>query len=197
MVARNYNKMLQYTPMIICFIGHRAMQNVEQVRVKLRETISRLILAGADTFLFGSRSAFDTLCWQVVTELQTQYPNTKRVSYNAPHESAITSKEERQQLEQISSKLVGSEVRLKDYEAAVNSQKSINATKDTYIMRNQEMIDNSDVCVFYYNKDYLPPRRKQSKRNVFDYQPRSGTSVAYAYAKRKKKTIINLFDYFA
>ena len=170
------------------------MENVEQLRIRLTETIERLIADGADTFLFGSRSEFDSLCWEVVTELQNQYPNIKRVSYNAPHESAITSKEERQQLEQIYSKLIGGEVHLKDYEAAVNSQKAKNATKDAYIMRNQEMIDNSDVCVFYYNKDYLPPRRKQSKSHVFDYQPPSGTAIAFEHAKRKKKTIKNLFD---
>lgn len=180
--------------MRVCFIGHRTVTDAVQIRIRLMETIERLILDGANTFLFGSRSDFDSLCWEVVTELQAQYPNSKRVSYNVPYESAITSREERQQLEQISSKLVGSAVRLKDYEAAVNSQKSINATKDTYIMRNQEMIDNSDVCVFYYNKDYLPPRRKQSKRHVLDYQPQSGTAVAFEYAMRKKKTIINLFD---
>lgn len=53
-------------------------------------------------------------------------------------------------------------------------------------MRNQDMIDHSDVCVFYYNKDYLPPKRKQSSRNIVDYQPRSGTAVAFTYAQRKK-----------
>lgn len=180
--------------MKVCFIGHRTVTDVTQVRLRLTETIEGLIVYGADTFLFGSKSEFDSLCWEIVTELQTQHPNIKRVSYNAPHESAITSREERQQLERISSKLVGSAVRLKDYEATVNSQKSRNATKDTYIMRNQEMIDNSDVCVFYYNKDYLPPRRKQSKRHVLDYQPQSGTAIAFEYSKRKKKTIINMFD---
>ena len=180
--------------MRIAFIGHRTVVDATQVKIRLIEVIERLIADGADTFLFGSRSEFDRLCWEVVTELQAQHPNITRVSYNAPHESAITSKEERQHLEQIFSKLTGGDVHLADYDSAVNSRKSMNATKDAYIMRNQEMIDNSDVCVFYYNKDYLPPRRKQSKRSVLDYQPQSGTAVAFEYAKRKKKTIINLFD---
>lgn len=179
--------------MKVCFIGHRTVANAEQLKTRVIETIERLIADGADTFLFGSRSDFDSLCWEVVTELQKQHPNIKRVSYNAPHETAITSKEERQQLEQISSKVVGSEVHLKDYESAVDSQKSMSATQKAYIMRNQDMIDDSDVCLFYYNKDYLPPRRKQSKRHVLDYQPRSGTAIAFTYAKRKKKKTINLF----
>ncbi len=59
------------------------------------------------------------------------------------------------------------------------------------------MIDDSDYCIFYYNPDYKPPRRKYSKRSVGDYQPKSGTEVAFDYAKRKcvKKnlTVINVF----
>ena len=179
--------------MTVCFIGHRTIANAEQIKSRLLDILSTLIGKGADTFLFGSRSQFDSLCWNVVTELQTQCPNIKRVSYNTPHETAITSKEERQHLEAIYSKLVGGEVHLKYYESAVHSQKCVNATKDTYIMRNQDMIDDSDVCVFYYDKNYLPPRRKQSKRHILDYQPKSGTAVAFAYAKQKKKTIINVF----
>ena len=56
------------------------------------------------------------------------------------------------------------------------------------------MIDMSDVCVFYFNRDYLPPKRKTSRRGIFEYQPKSGTALAFAYAKRKRKIIINVFD---
>lgn len=180
--------------MIVCFIGHRTVVDAEQLKIRLTETVARIIADGADTFLFGSRSDFDTLCWEVVTELQTQHPNIKRISYNAPHETAFTSQDERHRYEQITAKLSGNEIHYKNYESAVNSQKSLNAAKNSYIMRNQEMIDNSDVCVFYYNKDYLPPRRKQSKRHVLGYQPQSGTAIAFAYARRKKKRIINMAE---
>ena len=71
---------------------------------------------GADTFLFGSRSKFDTLCREVVTELKEQYPHIKRINYNAPHETAITLQEERQRFEQIYSRLTSSEVHLQEYE---------------------------------------------------------------------------------
>ena len=180
--------------MTVCFFGHRTVTDAAQLKTKLTQTVSELIADGADTFLFGSRSEFDSLCWEVVTELQAQYPHIKRVSYVTPHETAVTSKEQRMRLEQIYAGLAGSEVRLRDYESAVNSQKSQNATKNAYIMRNQEMIDNSDVCVFYYDKNYLPPKRKLSERQVAFYQPQSGTSVAFAYATAKRKTILNLFE---
>lgn len=177
----------------VCFIGHRTVDNAEQVKTKLFDTLSALISNGADTFLFGSRSDFDTLCWEVVTELQEQFPHLKRISYNAPHETAFTSKEERESCEKFFSQMTKREVHYTDYEEAVSSTKSIKANKNAYIMRNQEMIDNSDVCVFYYNKDYLPPRRKAQNKFLPDYQPKSGTAIAYAYAVQKKKQIYNTF----
>lgn len=177
----------------VCFIGHRTVDNAEQVKTKLFDILSTLISKGFDTFLFGSKSEFDTLCWEAVTELQKQYPHIKRISYNAPHETAFTSKEERESCEKFFSQMVKHEVHYTDYEEAVRSKKSLNANKNAYIMRNQEMIDNSDVCVFYYNKDYLPPKRRTSSKFLSDYQPKSGTAIAYAYAMQKKKIIINLY----
>ena len=180
--------------MTVCFIGHRTVIEVTRLRIKLIETVSQLILVGADTFLFGSKSEFDSLCWEVVTVLKKNYPHIKRVCYNAPHETVFTSKEERQHFENICAKLVGREVRFKDYESAIVSPKSQNATKDTYIMRNQDMIDDSDVCLFYFDKNYLPPQKKLSQKHVADYQPQSGTAIAFAYAQHKKKKIFNLFE---
>ena len=68
-----------------------------------------------------------------------------------------------------------------------------NAGRASYVERNQEMINHSKFCVVYYDKNYLPPRRKNSKRDLFDYQPKSGTAVAYDYAVKNKKIIINCF----
>jgi len=56
------------------------------------------------------------------------------------------------------------------------------------------MINHSKYCVVYYDENYLPPRRKTGRRDLFDYQPKSGTAVAYDYSVKKKKEIINLFE---
>ena len=53
------------------------------------------------------------------------------------------------------------------------------------------MIDRSDYCVFYYNPNYLPNMRKVSKQSLY-YQPKSGTKLAYDYAVKKGKSIMNL-----
>ena len=52
-------------------------------------------------------------------------------------------------------------------------------------------------CVFYYNEDYQPPRRKRTNRDLSTYQPKSGTRLAYEYAvqksKKADKVVINMF----
>ena len=63
-----------------------------------------------------------------------------------------------------------------------------------YVERNQEMINQSNYCIVYYDDNYLPPRRKNSRRDLTDYQPKSGTAVAYNYAKRKGVKIINIIN---
>lgn len=68
----------------------------------------------------------------------------------------------------------------------------IDAGNAAYVERNYEMVDNSSYCVIYYDENYMPPRRKNSRRYLFDYQPKSGTAVAYDYAKRKGVTTMNV-----
>ena len=80
------------------------------------------------------------------------------------------------------------------YEDTYYSKKIIKAGRASYVERNREMIDNSRFCVMYYDKDYLPPRRKNSRSDIVDYQPKSGTALAYEYAKRKGVRIINLYE---
>ena len=47
------------------------------------------------------------------------------------------------------------------------------------------MINHSKFCVVYYDENYLPPRRRNSKSDLTDYHPKSGTKVAYDYAVEK------------
>ena len=48
-----------------------------------------------------------------------------------------------------------------------------------YVERNYEMINNSEYCFFYYQKQYVQ---------------KSGTEIAYNYARKLKKKIINITD---
>lgn len=52
-----------------CFFGHRKIEETLELRTKLYDTIERLITdENIDTFLFGSKSEFDALCHETVTE---------------------------------------------------------------------------------------------------------------------------------
>ena len=67
------------------------------------------------------------------------------------------------------------------------------AGKASYVERNQEMINKSYFCVVYYDESYTPQERKNNRKAIVDYQPKSGTKIAYDYAVKKKRKIINIF----
>lgn len=150
--------------MKVCFIGHRDIEKTNEVVFLLRETVKTFLINGFTTFLFGSRSKFDELSLNVVSEFKIEYPNIKRIYVRAEYPYINKSYEE---------------YLLKSYEETYFPHKIINAGKYSYVERNFEMIDKSDCCVFYYNE----------KQNL----SKSGTKIAYDYATKKKKKIINLF----
>ena len=163
-----------------CFFGHRNVSETKSLKIKVYEIMENLILHNkVDTFLMGSKSDFDLLCRKVVSELKEKYTHIKRIYVRAEYEY-ISSDYEKYLLEGC--------------EETYFPKRAINAGKAVYVERNCEMIDKSDYCIVYYKDGYLPPSRKNSRRDLFDYQPKSGTGIAYQYAVRKKKVIINVFE---
>ena len=176
-----------------CFIGHRKIIETQELNKKLRNTIENLITEkGVKTFIFGSRSEFDFLCYQIVSDLQKLYPYIERVVYTCKSELAIL-KENKTKIEKLFSNAFKQDINLCEYEKEIEHKTKFTSGKASYIERNQSMIDDSDYCIFYYDENYKPPSRKYKKSDVFEYQPNSGTSLAFRYAKQKKKKIINVF----
>lgn len=180
-----------------CFVGHRTIVASEELTENLTKTIERLIAEeGVKYFLFGSRSQFDDLCHGIVTELQKEYPHIVRVAYTRRSEYAVKA-EEKEKMERTWASVLKTDVKLKDYDAEVQSDRVYSAGKASYVERNQEMIDDSDFCIFYYNEAYQPPKRKRTNRDISTYQPKSGTRLAYEYAVSKSKNgnkkVINMF----
>ena len=174
------------------FFGHRNIQKTEELKQKITEVIEDLIVNyNVLTFLFGSRNNFDKLCHLIVTELKEKYPNIERVTYTCSHETCIL-ESERQKWERIYSHFQKKEGFLLCVEKEVEHKTKYTSGKASYVERNQAMINDSDYCVFYYDENYLPERRQYSKRSFISYQPKSGTALAYAYAKQKKKILINV-----
>ena len=147
-----------------CFIGHRTIEENEELKEQLLKTVERLICEqGVDTFLFGSKSGFDTLCLDLVSQIKERYPHIKRVYMRAEYPD------------------IGEEYKrylLQGYEDTFYPQKIRGAGKSVYVERNYQMIDSSRYCIFYYDIRCLPTNRK------------SGAEIALEYARRKKKEII-------
>lgn len=160
-----------------CFIGHRTIKDKETIEKRLIEKVTTLIKEGVDTFYFGSRSRFDDLAWEVVSKLKKEYQEIKRIYVRSSY--AYIDDSYKNYL-------------LESYEDTYMPDGVENAGAASYVERNQAMINLSDVCVFYYDENYLPARRKQSRCALSDYQPKSGTKIAFDYATKKGKKIINI-----
>ncbi len=162
-----------------CFFGHRKINVTNELIRQMKETVENLITEKKiDAFLFGSKSEFNELCLKVVTELKKKHPHIRRIYVRAEFPYIDESY---------------TEYLLQRYEHTYYPERMINAGKAAYVERNYEMIDNSSYCIIYYDENYIPPRRRNSKRNVSDYQPSSGTKLAYDYAIKKNIAVINLF----
>ena len=163
-----------------CFLGHRKIKETDELKLKLHNEIETLIInKKVHTFLFGSKSQFDDLCHKIVTKLQEKYPYIKRIYVRA--EFPYIDDSYRKYL-------------LKEYEDTYYPEKIINAGRSVYVQRNYEMINNSVYCICYYDKNYTPQKRKNCNRDLTSYQPKSGTSIAYNYAVKKKLFIINVIS---
>ena len=161
-----------------CFFGHRKITGEDRLRKDLYKVVEDLILLKkVNIFYFGSKSDFNELCCEVVSELKKKYPHIRRIYVRA--EFPYIDDNYRDYL-------------LKNYEDTYFPERAINAGKAVYVERNYELIDKSDFCIAFYDENYLPRKRRNSKRDLFEYQPKSGTKLAYEYAERKGKLIINI-----
>ena len=69
-----------------CFFGHRTINETEELKSKIIEIIEKLIVdENVDTFLFGSKSRFNNLCLERVTELKEKHPHIKRIYVRAEY----------------------------------------------------------------------------------------------------------------
>lgn len=147
-----------------CFLGHRTIHENEELRSNIADTIEKLIINDkVDTFLFGSKSRFNDLCYEIVSELKEKYCHIKRVYVRAEF-PVIDESYERYLLSR--------------YEDTFFPENLINAGRSVYVQRNYEMVDRSRYCLVYYDKSYTPRNRK------------SGTEIALEYAMKHKKEIV-------
>lgn len=149
-----------------CFFGHREINETEELKSKLNNIIENLITQeNIDTFLFGSKSRFNSLCHELVNKIKQKYPHIRRIYMRA--EYPYISEDYKNYL-------------FESYEDTYYPERIINSGKASYVERNRQMIDNSNFCIVYYDQPKAPTTRK------------SGTKIALDYAIKQEKRIIKL-----
>lgn len=149
-----------------CFIGHRSIPETEELREEISAIIEKLIVeGGVSVFLFGSKSRFNSLCLELVTKMKENYPFIKRIYVRSVYPLIEDWYEN---------------YLLRLFDETIFPKRVEGNHKASYVIRNYEMIDMSDFCVFYFNEKLVPKNRK------------SGTKIALAYAQKKQQVIIKL-----
>ncbi len=160
-----------------CFIGHRFIQNKKIIQ-PLKTLILDLIENKKVTeFYFGSKSEFNDLCYDLVSEFKPQYKNIKRICVTCKSECVVLANE-KEKMQEIYNKILNNE-KVREFEDEIKFDNVLKSGKLAYVKRNEEMIKISDYCIFYLDEHYIKPNKKSS-----------GTKIAYEYAKRKNKNII-------
>ena len=178
-----------------CFIGHRTIEETPILKEKLNTVISDLLRSGYTRFIFGSKSRFAFLCLKIVSDLKEIYPHIVRVAYDTKSEHSVL-QEEKEYIERLFSDPSGEKVNFLCVDQSIKDDKMFVSGIASYIERDQLMIDNSDCCVFYYDIDYTPEIKIRSRKfvNGCKTSSQSGTAIAYRYAEKKHKQIINIFE---
>lgn len=158
--------------MTCCFIGQKDIDDSQHMIQEITTTIFLFIVKNnVKNFIFSGKNKFDCVCHKIVTKFQNEYGDIKRIKYNSKYDYLFDQDIDDNKNEDIL-----------DYDEFVEC--------DTFYIA-QEMIDASDVCIFYLDKNYLP---KKGDKRIDKIE----THIAYEYAikisKKKNITIKNALD---
>lgn len=168
-----------------CF-GHRNVLITKELYEQAKQIFEYLITnKNVTEFLFGSKSDFDDMCYDVVNELKQIYPFIRRVVYTCRSEAGLLDKD-KNAMEKAFFAVTGECANMRSFDEIRTFDTVMVAGVSSYIQRNRAIIDDSDFCVFYYDTEYKPPQNR--------WRVQSGTALAYKYANSKKKHIFNLKD---
>ena len=152
-----------------CIFGHRTINETQYLRTKITEVIEKLITdENVDTFLFGSKSRFNSLCLELVTKMKEKYPHIKRIYVRA--EFPVINNDYKTYL-------------MSFYEDTYYPEKIRGAGRAAYVERNYEMINKSKHCIVYYDEGNSPTTRKSGIRIALDYAIKHERKV-YIYPKK-------------
>ena len=154
--------------MVVAIIGAKRITRTATLAVRMWQALTKLVVEdGADIFMFTDDGAFDDACWLIVSQLQMQYPNIRRIYMREEYRGNTKS------IKDI----------VKGYEKVLEFDASSDDATSAQMMRNSIMVEMCDVLVTYFDTGYKPtPRIEDEEERIAKF------------AKRKKKRVINLFD---
>lgn len=153
----------------VAFMGHSDIDVTDALRERVRSEIVALIESNKSIkFLLGSRSDFNDLCRDVLSELKVKYPHIRRVYVRAEYEY-INDDYTNYLLERCDETYYPPQLH--------------GLGKYVYVRRNQIMVEKCNVLIVYCDENYVPLGRT-----------RSGTKMAVDFANRKHKRVINVFE---
>jgi len=162
-----------------CVFGHRIINETVELRTKLIKTIERLITKeNVDTFLFGSKSRFNSLCYELVTNLKEKYPHIKRIYVRA--EFPVINDDYKAYLLEL-------------YEDTFYPEKIKGSGRAAYVERNYEMINKSKYCIVYYDEANAPTTRKSGTRIALDYAVKQKSNI-YVYPEKESSRYSKLIE---
>lgn len=162
-----------------CVFGHRSINETQDLRTKIIDVIEKLITdENVDTFLFGSKSRFNSLCLELVTKMKEKYPHIKRVYVRA--EFPVINDDYKTYL-------------MNFYEDTYYPEKIKGSGRAAYVERNYEMINKSKYCIVYYNEANAPTTRKSGTRIALDYAIKHERKI-YVYPEKGFSTYGDLVE---
>ena len=148
---------------ICSFFGHREIENSQILYAATAVAVMQAVRAGCRVFYFDGDSAFDELCYQIVTKLKCNRPDLsiKRV-FCVSRADCLHKKPSNSQHE--------------NYEEILFLSPPLSPKNKSIYSRNCAMIDESDFVIFYAK-----------------HRLGSGAYKTYQYAlKKTEKKVINL-----
>ena len=155
--------------MTCCFTGHRHLpkDKYEEIKESTKSEVIKLINNGVRYFGAGGALGFDTMAAQIILELKKDYQNIKLILV-LPCYNQTQKWEEKDKLvyENIKSKC----------DKYVYISKEYN--NECMHKRNRHLVDNSNYCICYLNKQT------------------GGTAYTVKYANENHLNIINIAEQF-
>ena len=153
----------------VCFTGHRNIKEKAELKKALIKQLVKLIDEGTTDFYAGGAVGWDMLCEKTVIELREKYPYIKlQLVLPCPAEEQTAKWNENDK---------------REFMDLLSAADTVEICSEHYYdgcmkVRNQRLVELSDVCVCYYNES----------------NKRSGTGQTVRMAERQGKEIINLVE---